>query len=135
VREGNVTTGTPPATANEDSDSQTAPSVIPGGMSVTGSAGTKVMVSNVSVTKPTWIVVYDNNNGVAGNALGAKLFAPVSQGGSTSGAITLLRATKTGQTYLIGQNVDNGDAKFSKQLDKAVTGADGKPLLMTFEPK
>jgi hypothetical protein len=98
----------------------------------TQSAGLRVEVSNVVVAKPTWVVIYENRNGAAGNALGAKLFFPRSQGGTTSGTVTLLRGTVAGRTYFAGQNIDNGDNKFSKQTDTAVMGASGNPLLVSF---
>ena len=80
-------------------------------------AGLSVQVSGVVVEKPTWVVVRESRNGEAGNVLGAKLFFPASQGGASSGKITLLRATVSGQKYLIETRIDDGDKKFSIQGD------------------
>jgi hypothetical protein len=94
-------------------------------------AGSSIAVSKVNVTKPTWVAVYDNNAGVPGNALGATLFLSTAVGGQTSGTIELLRPTVSGKTYLVGQQLDNGDYTFSRTSDSAVLDADGKPVLMT----
>lgn len=112
-----------------------APTTVTGGIKVTAVTNLRVDVSNVSVTKATWVVVYDNVSGAPGNALGARLFFGTAQGGSTSGSITLLRGTVSGKQYFVGQNVDNGDKKFSKQSDKAVAGANGEPTMLSFTAK
>ncbi len=95
-------------------------------------AGTEVTVANVSVTNPTWVVVYEDNNGKPGNALGAGLFFSPSQGGATSGTVTLLRGTVAGQSYLVGESLDNGDRVFSLQSDKPVTDMSGAVLWAHF---
>ena len=92
-------------------------------------AGMSVAVSNVSVSVPTWIVVYKNNSGVAGNALGAGLFLP----GGPVDAVPLLRATEAGQSYLVGESVDNGDRVFDLHGDAQVKDAQGTPLFVTFQ--
>jgi hypothetical protein len=83
-------------------------------------AGGSVTVSNVHVSQPTWIVVYDDMNGTIGRALGAKLFYPISAGGESAGAIELLRNTVPGTSYLVGERIDNGDATLSFATDKPV---------------
>ena len=93
-------------------------------------AGPSVAVSKINVGKPTWVVVYDNNAGAAGRALGATLFLPTAAGGESSGTIDLLRPTVAGTTYLVGQLVDDGDYNLSFSKDTAVLGTDGKPALM-----
>ncbi|KKW35871.1 hypothetical protein A2852_02490 [Candidatus Adlerbacteria bacterium RIFCSPHIGHO2_01_FULL_54_23] len=80
-------------------------------------AGISVQISEVSVSAPTWIVVYENNGGEPGNALGATLFFPSSK----QGAITLLRGTVAGQTYLVGKRADDGDRRFSLTKDAPLT--------------
>lgn len=107
-------------------------SVVPGTIVVgnTQPAGASVAVSSVNVTKPTWVVVYDNNNGVPGRALGARLFLPTASGGETSAHIQLLRRTVAGTTYLVGQIVDDGDYNLSFSKDSAVLDTSGKPVLM-----
>lgn len=96
-------------------------------------AGNTVMVSKVQVNEPTWVIVYDDHNGVAGNALGARLFFPASMGGEQSGAIALLRATVAGQKYIVGQSLDDGDKQFSKETDKPVRDSAGTPVWSTLE--
>lgn len=101
----------------------------------TQSAGLGVNVSNVKVQKPTWIAVYESRGGSPGNILGASLFFPLSQGGSSTGVVSLLRATSAGQTYFVGQYVDNGDRRFSMQSDTRVLGEDGEPLITSFKTR
>lgn len=96
-------------------------------------AGTSVTISEVSVSEPTWVVVYEDTKGVPGNALGAELFFPASQGGATSGSVPLLRATTSGQTYLVGESVDNGDHTFSLDTDKQVRDNKGNLSLVEFK--
>ncbi len=93
-------------------------------------AGNSVAVAKAAVSVPTWIVVYESNNGEPGNALGAALFFPESQ----SGTVELLRGTSPGKSYLIAQQVDNGDRRFSLKDDQFVT-VDGEPQWVTFEVK
>lgn len=90
-------------------------------------AGQSVIINSVSVSKPTWVVVYDNNAGKPGNVLGAQLFFA-----STNGIVTLLRPTMAGKTYFIGRAVDNGDRKFQKASDTPLADENGNPILVTF---
>ncbi len=78
------------------------------------SAGASVAISKAIVTTPTWVVVYEDNNGKPGNALGAALFFPERQ----TGTVELLRATTAGKSYLVAKQVDNGDRKFSLKDDQ-----------------
>jgi len=82
------------------------------------------------VSAPTWIVVYENNAGQPGNALGAALFFPENQGGT----VELLRGTTAGKSYLATEQVDNGDRKFSLKDDQFLS-EDGVPQWVTFEVK
>jgi hypothetical protein len=94
-------------------------------------AGFAVAVSKIMVKQPTWLVVYENNNGTPGNAIGAGLFFA----DSTSGTIELLRATLPGQSYLVGQSLDDGDKIFSLATDKPVRDEKGNPLFTEFTAK
>ncbi len=78
-------------------------------------AGMSVTVTKAVVSKPTWVVVYDNVGGKPGNALGAQMFFKT-QGGT----IALLRPTIAGKTYFVGERIDNGDHVYSKSSDSAV---------------
>ncbi len=80
-------------------------------------AGKSVAIDKAIVSAPTWIVVYENKNGVAGNALGAALFFPSRQ----TGSVELLRSTEAGKSYLIVKQVDNGDRKFSLKGDQLLS--------------
>ena len=93
-------------------------------------AGNSVAVATAAVSAPTWIVVYENNAGQPGNALGAALFFPENQGGT----VELLRGTTAGKSYLATEQVDNGDRKFSLKDDQFLS-EDGVPQWVTFEVK
>jgi len=93
-------------------------------------AGNSVAVAKAAVSAPTWIVVYENNGGQPGNALGAALFFPENQGGT----VELLRGTSAGKSYLATEQVDNGDRKFSLKDDQFLS-VDGSPQWVTFEVK
>jgi len=94
-------------------------------------AGLSVMVSEASVTVPTWVVVYESSNGVRGNALGAALFFP----GGGAKTINLLRATTEGRVYLVGRHVDNGDKQFSLTNDQPAVNAAGNPVYVEFRTR
>lgn len=121
------TTKTPETTTKP---ATTGTSVSSGALNVASgqAAGLSVELSSISVSVPTWVAIMDNNNGTPGNALGAAMFFP----GDKSGKIDLLRQTVSGKTYLVGEYVDNGDHKFSKQQDSQVTGISGAPMLVEF---
>ena len=91
-----------------------------------------MVVTNVMVSEPTWVVIYEDNAGIQGNALGASLFLPQSEGTAQNGTVQLLRATLPGQSYLAGESIDNGDKMFSLTTDKPVVNAQGKPMLTQF---
>ena len=93
-------------------------------------AGNSVAVAAAAVSSPTWIVVYENNSGKPGNALGAALFFPESK----SGTVELLRATTAGKSYLAAKQVDNGDRKFSLKDDQFLT-ENGEVQWISFEVK
>ncbi len=94
-------------------------------------AGLQVAVSNVVVTNPTWVVVYENNNGEPGNALGAGLFVD----GRDSGVVYLLRGTLPGQSYFVGESRDDGDHIYSMDRDPAIRDAQGNPVMVQFKTK
>lgn len=94
-------------------------------------SGREVTVSHIDVSVPTWVVVYENNSGQPGNALGAAWFAPSVH----SGTVTLLRGTIAGQTYLVGESRDNGDKEFSLRDDPVVLDAQGNTLWVQFQAR
>jgi hypothetical protein len=89
-------------------------------------AGDSVMVASVSVAKPTWVVVYEEDNGKPGNALGARLF----QTDAENQTINLLRDTTPHEQYLVGESLDNGSHVFSLK-DTQVT-ENGSTLWVAF---
>ena len=89
-------------------------------------AGSSVTISDVSISKPTWVAVRDARPWY----LGAKLLT-ASQKDLT---IPLLRNTTSGQSYEVVLFVDNGDGKFSIHGDDTLLmGADGAPVSSTFK--
>ena len=94
-------------------------------------AGSKVTVSHIEVTQPTWVVVYENNNGKVGNVLGAATFFP----GATSGSVELLRGTRAGSSYLVGETHDDGDGLYSLHRDSAVRDSNGSVSLIQFQTR
>lgn len=102
-------------------------------------AGFAVTVSNVKITEPTWVVVYESQAGTQGNtlgnALGAALFLPQTGNNSQTGTVQLLRATLPGQNYVAGEVADNGDKTFSLESDKPMRDAQGNQMLVQFSTK
>ena len=93
-------------------------------------AGLSVTITSATVSQPTWVVVYESLNGKPGRALGATLFFPENNG--KGGAVSLLRATMPGQSYLVGENIDSGDHVFSLHGDQAVVDQNGSPVWYSF---
>ncbi len=90
-------------------------------------AGPTVAIDKAVVSAPTWVVVYEDNAGQPGRALGATLFFP----GNPTGSVNLLRATVVGKSYLAAKQLDNGDRQFSLHTDQFVT-ENGKVQWVTF---
>ena len=90
-------------------------------------AGTAVQILSVSVSQPTWVVVYESRAGKPGNVLGAQLFFPE----NTNGSVNLLRATISGQTYFVGESFDSGNHKFTLSNEK-VHDQQGNPFYTSF---
>lgn len=91
-------------------------------------AGMEVLVEVASVPAPTWIVVYENNNGKPGNVLGAAFFTQT----ISSDSISLLRGTQPGRTYFVGKTHDDGDRKYALDIDPVVRDDEGNPVLVEF---
>jgi hypothetical protein len=91
-------------------------------------AGSKVMVADVSVVRPTWVAVRDTRKWYPG--------AVLVSGNKTNVEIPLLRPTVAGETYEVVLFVDNGDGKFSiHNGDMLVAGTAGAPVSSTFKAK
>ncbi len=91
-------------------------------------AGDSVAVTGLSLSQPTWVVVYESRGGKPGNILGAGLFFS----GDTAAAVPLMRATVSGQTYFVTEVADNGDKLFSIKDEKPLTDASGAQVWTTF---
>jgi hypothetical protein len=94
-------------------------------------AGSTVAVNDLSVTKPTWIIVYDTANGKPDRVLGASLFFA----GDSSGIVQLLRSTLPGQKYLVTAAVDNGDKTFSVHGETPVADSSGSQMWITLQTR
>ena len=94
-------------------------------------AGDQVAFTNLNISQPTWVMVYESTDGQPGRILGAQLFFK----GDTSGTVHLLRPTIAGQTYYVGAAVDNGDKTFAKADEKYVLDANGKQMWIKFQTK
>lgn len=97
----------------------------------TQDAGSAVAVTGVSLTEPTWIIVYESRDGSPGNILGAGLFFK----GDTSGIVSLLRATTSGKSYFASAAVDNGDKSFAKADEKYVADQSGGQMWIKFQTR
>ncbi len=131
--ETTVTTDEASATPAEETPS--VPAVTAAPVSTTASfsvaaqpAGDAVAVSNLSLTQPTWVVVYESRDGKPGNILGAGLFFA----GDTTASVPLMRATVAGQTYFVTEMADNGDKLFSIKDEKPVVDQNGQQVWTTF---
>lgn len=91
--------------------------------------GMKVVVRDLSLTGPTWLVVHEHTeSGALGNALGAGLFS----GSAAFGEVPLLRGTEAGHQYSVLIYEDDGDHEFDLKKDMQKLGPDGKPISVDF---
>lgn len=132
---GPTSEGTASQTTNNTQGSTISNPTLPAGLTIDSpqDAGMQVSIKSASVAAPTWIVIYDSNNGQPGRALGASMFFPDYNG--KGGTINLLRGTLPGQTYLVGESLDDGDHIFSPQNDKPVRDQSGNPVWMKFQTR
>lgn len=91
-------------------------------------AGMEVLVTVESVPAPTWVVVYESNDGKPGNVLGAAFFTQT----ITANSVSLLRGTQPGRTYFVGKTHDDGDRKYALDIDPVVRDNEGNPVLVEF---
>lgn len=93
-------------------------------------AGSQVVITDATVSKPTWLVVYELANGKPVRALGATMFFPEYNG--KGGIIQLVRATQPNTTYFIGESEDTGSHTFTIHVNKDVLDTNGKMVGSTF---
>jgi hypothetical protein len=119
-----------------DSASPAAPGVVNPTSSASGEtvtvndqkAGASVMVADLTLRKPSWIVIRDTK----GWALGAAWF--YSSGKDLS--IDLLRNTVAGEVYQAVIYIDDGNKKFELHgADTLVSDSQGAPVSSTFTAK
>ncbi len=91
-------------------------------------AGTSVAVSSITADGPVWAVVYEDNNGKVGNALGAARFTPP----HTEGTIELLRTTLPNLTYFVGLTADTPDHTFSIKTNAPILDQSGNQVMTQF---
>lgn len=91
-------------------------------------AGFVVVVSHVSAKDPLWVVIYEDNGGQPGNALGAGRFTSE----KTSGLVQLLRGTLPQSTYYGVLHRDDGDRVFSLESDFPLRDEEGTPRMVRF---
>ena len=96
-------------------------------------AGMEVIITNIDVSIPTWMVVYELYMGKPVRALGATMFFPEQNG--KSGVISLLRATMPGTQYFVGQSLDTGSRTFTPHVNQEVLDAHGVQVGVTFMTK
>ena len=96
-------------------------------------AGMQVVVSETSVSAPTWLVVYELYEGKPVRALGATMFFPEHNG--KGGVISLLRATQPNTAYFVGQSLDGGDHTFTMHVNKEVLDVTGAISGVSFRTK
>jgi hypothetical protein len=135
---GNNTNVIGSSTATNSSGSGAAVGSTPPAISNTGeidiatqAAGSQVMVTDATVSVPTWLVVYELANGVPVRALGATMFFPEYNG--KGGIISLVRPTEPNTSYFVGQSLDTGDHTFTLHKNREVTDSNGKMVGTTFK--
>lgn len=91
-------------------------------------AGTSITVSSVTLTAPSFLVVYeatsDLNNPTFGKQLAASSLLPK----GTSKNVVIKMTTSPSELYLVTARRDNGNRLLSAPEDPFVTDASGKPL-------
>ena len=134
-----TTTGTKPASdAGSAASTNNTPATAAAGVATGATAslsvaspqdaGSSVKVTGMSLSAPTWIIVYETAGGKPTRILGATLFFK----GDTAGTVSLLRNTASGQDYLVSAAVDNGDKAFSLSDDKVVPDSTGAQMWIKF---
>lgn len=91
-------------------------------------AGSRVLVSKVSLGERSWLAVRDDQNGAPGWILGAKRLEP---GDHDEAVIELLRPTVAGRSYFIFIYRDDGDMAFDHTKD-ILTTRGAAPLTFSF---
>lgn len=91
-------------------------------------AGLNVVVSRANTTISSWVVIYEDNAGQPGNALGAGRFSSEKR----AGVVELLRGTLPQSTYYAVLHRDDGDRIFSLERDFPLRDEEGNPIMTKF---
>ena len=92
-------------------------------------AGMNVAISMVTLAKDGWVAIHEDRDGKPGNILGAQWF-PAGQ--ARSGSVELLRSTENGKVYYAMLHSDDGDHKFDRAVDIAISDPLGNAIMMRF---
>ena len=92
-------------------------------------AGPIVEVTMLTLSQPGWVAVYEDNNGVPGNVLGAARF----EEGIHLGEISLLRSTEPNKTYYLILHADVSEKEFDLKKNAILMNASGAPIRTTFK--
>lgn len=91
--------------------------------------GETVVVNSVAIDRTSWIVVFEDNDGVAGSILGAQLY---DAGEIIDGSISLLRGTIADSLYYVKVHSDDGDRQFDFTKDVPYLDESGIEVMTTF---
>jgi len=93
-------------------------------------AGIVTFLSSVTVGQTSWLVVYEDRNGVPGSILGAQRFfaGDYPQGG----AVDLLRGMQPGLTYYAVIHHDDASSGFDYKIDVPLRDASGNMIMQSF---
>lgn len=93
-------------------------------------AGMTVRVTDATVAQPTWLVVYELQDGKPVRALGATMFFPEHNG--KGGVVGLLRATQPNTTYFVGQSLDTGNHTYTPHVNQEILDSNGNMVGVLF---
>ncbi len=92
--------------------------------------GDTVAVSALSLDRTSWVVVFEDNEGVPGSILGARIY---DAGEFADVDVPLLRGTVADSLYYVKLHSDNGDREFDFTQDVPYQTADAVEVMTTFQ--
>src|SRR6185369_333337 len=91
-------------------------------------AGSSVVVDEVSLQKPGYVVLHEDTAGKPGKiVVHSGLLAA-----GTKQDLVIRLATKSGTNYFAMLHSDNGDGKFDETKDLPINGANAMPIMVMF---
>lgn len=94
------------------------------------SAGREVLVDTVKNDKPVWVAVREDQDGKAGDIIGAKLLSAA--GERQNVAVYLIVPSTAGTKYHVSLYADDGDQLFDNHQDELVKNSAGAVLDAVF---